>query len=374
MLRHSFEKNYVTLNKVLVFKKTLTHNLKLFKKLLPGQSICPVLKSNAYGHDLVLTAKILEPERPDFFIVDSLYEAYELREADIHSPILIMGYTMPQNLKNRHEDFHFAAFDIENAKILAKLRAPVHLKIETGLSRMGFTLEDLAKDLKKMKKMKLNVVGIFSHLADADNASSDAYTQEQLSIFKKALALVRSGGFNPKWIHIAASGGALKAQLPEANMVRLGLSLFGINPYSPNDACHKKLKDLKPSLELVSTLTAIRTVKKGQKVGYAGAFIAPEKMQIGVVPTGYYEALPRNLGGKGYVQIRKKLCPILGRVCMNYVIVDLRKVKAKKHDPVIIYSRDAKKPNSIENIAKTTGTIPNELLVRICESLLREVI
>lgn len=373
MLRHSFEKNYVTLNKVLVFKKALTHNLKLFRKLLPGQSICPVLKSNAYGHDLVLTAKILEPENPEFFIVDSLYEAYELREAGIQSSILIMGYTMPQNLKRRHEDFHFAAFDIENTKVLAKLKAPVHLKIETGLSRMGFTLEDLAKDLKKMKKMKLNVVGIFSHLADADNASTNAYTQEQLFIFKKALALVRAAGFNPKWIHIAASGGALKTQFPEANMVRLGLSLFGINPYSPKDTYHKRLIGLKPSLELVSTLTAIHTVKKGQKVGYAGTYIAPEKMQIGVVPTGYYEALPRNLGGKGYVEIHKKTCPILGRVCMNYVLVDLRKVKAKKHDPVIVYSRDPKKPNSIENIAKITETIPNELLVRICESLLREV-
>lgn len=374
MLRHSFEKNYVTLNKVLVLEKALRHNLRLFRKLVPDQSICPVLKSNAYGHDLVITAKILEKEHPDFFIVDSLYEAYELREADIHSPILIMGYIMPENLKKRHEDFHFAAFDIDNAKVLAKLRAPVHLKIETGLSRMGFTLEDLERDLKKMRKMKLNVVGIFSHLADADNSTSNEYTEGQLKIFKQALEMVRAAGFNPKWIHIAASGGALKAQLPEANMVRLGLSLFGINPYDPKDPYHKKLKKLKPSMELVCTLSAVRTVKKGQKVGYAGAFVAPEKMRIGVVPTGYYEALPRNLGGKGFVEIRKKLCPIIGRVCMNYILVDLRKAKAKKHDPVIVYSRDAKKSNSIENTARLTGTIPNEILVRICESLLREVV
>lgn len=374
MLPKAIESNYETINTVYIDGKALRHNLALFKKLKPNHSICPVLKSNAYGHDLVSTAKILEPEKPSYFIVDSLYEAYCLRMAKIKTPILIMGYTLPKNFRFKHKDFHFTVFDMEGARLLAKAGVPVHIKIETGLNRMGFTIEALKKHMKELQTLGLKLVGVFSHLGDADNPKSNTYSKTQLKRFETAISMIEKAGFKPKWIHIGASAGALKTKMKKDNLVRLGLALYGINPYQKSDPYYKKLSALKPALELHSTLTNIKQIEKGEHVGYSDGFLAKKKMRIGVVPTGYFEGIPRSLSNKGFVEIRGKFCRIIGRVCMNYIIVNLEGVRARKYDPVVIYSNKSSNKNSVEQVARITNTIPNEILVRICESLRREVI
>lgn len=360
------KKKYRNLNTLHVFKDALKHNLHVYQKHCPQQAICPVLKSNAYGHGLTLVAKALDDEHVPFFIVDSLYEAYELKKARIKTPILIIGASHPENLMGRRFPFHFAVFNKETAELFAKMKVPVHVKIETGFSRMGFSLEQLRESLPSFKRNGLNIEGVYTHFADADNPDSTAKTTEQVKRFEEAVTLIEAAGFKPKWIHCSNSAGALKVKDSRFNMVRLGISLYGMPMF-------EDFTELKSTMELESTLVAINELKEGETVGYAGTFTAPRTMRIGVVPVGYYEALPRSLSNKGFVEVNGTLCPIVGRVCMNMCMVDLSAAEAKLFDPVIVYSRHAEQKNSVMEQSKAADMIPYELLVHISESVARRV-
>lgn len=349
-----------------VFKDALKHNLHVYQKLCPQQAVCPVLKSNAYGHGLTLVAKALDDEHVPFFIVDSLYEAYELKKARIKTPILIIGASHPENLRGRRFPFHFAVFNKETAELFAKMKVPVHVKIETGFSRMGFSLEQLKENLPLFQKVGLNIEGVYTHFADADNPDSTAKTDEQVQRFEEAVTLIEVAGFKPKWIHCSNSAGALKVKNSKFNMVRLGISLYGMPMF-------EDFKELKPAMELESTLVAINELKEGETVGYAGTFTAPRTMRIGVVPVGYYEALPRSLSNKGFVEVNGSMCPVVGRVCMNMCMVDLSPAEAKLYDPVIVYSRHTEQKNSVMEQSKAADMIPYELLVHISESVARRI-
>lgn len=169
---------YRTLNTVRVSGEALRHNLAHYRQLFPGKAICPVLKSNAYGHGLVEVGKIWGhmDGRGELLIVDSLYEAYALQRARVRAPILILGYTFSENLKERKLPFHFAVSDLESAKLLAVQGAKLHLKIDTGMNRMGFSVEELPRVLRTLREIRggkaphgAGLVGVLTHLADADN-------------------------------------------------------------------------------------------------------------------------------------------------------------------------------------------------------------
>lgn len=343
---HLSKQPYRNLNTLHVFKGALLHNLNVYQKENPGSAICPVLKSNAYGHGLLQVAKALDAAACSFFIVDSLYEAYELKKARIKTPILIIGANVPENLRGRRLPFHFAAYNEESASCLAELKVPVHVKIDTGFNRLGFRLDELNEAVQHWKNIGLNLEGIYTHLADADNPDSFRKTEEQLAIFDSALNKIRTAGFNPRWIHVSNSAGGMRIKNPNFNMIRLGLGLYGIPPFETQ-------KELKPAMELESTLVSIKEIKKGESVGYGETFIAERDMRLGVVPIGYYEALPRSLSNKGFLEIRGQLCPIVGRICMNMTMMDLSAVpEAKLFDPVTVYSRNASKKIPLRRKAK----------------------
>ncbi|MEK9159096.1 MAG: alanine racemase [Patescibacteria group bacterium] len=367
---------YRNLNTLHVFKAALKHNLHTYQKVCPDQAVCPVLKSNAYGHGLTLVAEALDDEDVPFFIVDSLYEAYELKKARIKTPILIIGCTHPDNThasalkKFRRLPFHFSVFNKEGAEVYAKLGVPVHLKIETGFSRMGFSVEELRECLPTFKKAKLNIEGIYTHFSDADNPQNHK-TEEQMARFQAAVELLREAGIKPKWIHCGNSAGAPKINNSGTNMMRLGISLYGIPVLEPTDPFY--IEGLKPALELESTLVSIKTLKRGETVSYNGTYTAEKDLTIGVVPVGYYEALPRSLSNKGFLEVNGVQCPILGRVCMNMCMIDVSHAKAQLYDRVVVYSRHANQKNSVLNQSATAGTIPYELLVHISESVARRL-
>ena len=379
-----FRARYRTLNTVRVSGEALCHNLNLYRTLFPDKKICPVLKANAYGHGLVEVAKALRNfAMENFLIVDSLYEAYSLQKAGIRSPILILGYTFPENLRGRRLPFHFAVSDIESVKVLAKQGAKLHLKIDTGMNRMGFSVEELPVMLMELKSLKAEIAGVLTHLADADHPDwgGDAgdglsYTVEQLTKFKEAVELVRGAGFSPQWIHAGQTAGAFAQQnfLQKhgdfLNTIRLGIGLYGISP-----GASVALRDLRPAMEVVSTVAGIRHLKPGDRVSYNGTFTAKRVMTLAVVPFGYYEGLPRALSNRGCMRIKGVVCPILGRVCMNYTMVDASAVPGLAiGDEVEVYSRDPGAPNSIAALAKLADTISYELMVRVAESVRRDVV
>ncbi|MBT4385198.1 alanine racemase, partial [Candidatus Peregrinibacteria bacterium] len=237
-----------------------------------------------------------------------------------------------------------------------KHNLPCHIEVDTGMSRMGFSLENFAEILSEFKKMNLKISGLFSHFADADNANNE-FTKQQEENFKLAISETHKAGFKPKWIHLANSAGALKTNIEEVNMIRLGFSLYGYSPYSREDKFFEPLKELKPAMKLYSHIIACREIKPGDKVSYNCTFEAKEKMLIGTIPLGYYEAIPRSLSNKG---------PFLGRICMNHSIIKVD-AKNKIGDEVEIFG-------NLNELAKLAGTIPYELMTRISETLKREIV
>jgi alanine racemase len=368
------KRKYRTLNNVTISKEALLHNFKLYEKILPGVDVCPVIKSNAYGHGLTNVASILDPLKPKFLIVDSLYEAYELKKAKIKSPILILGYTFHENLINRNFPFHFAISDLETASVFSGSKTKLHIKVDTGMNRMGFSIEDLPQALEQFEEMELNIVGLMTHIADADNPSNNDYTEMQLEKFRNVIKVVKSAGFNLEFIHAGQSAGSLKQNLPEITVMRLGLGLYGISPLESSDKKQSLLQDLQPVMQVTSALVGVRKLKKGGKVSYNCKFEAPKDMLIGVVPFGYFEGLSRNLSNKAYLTVGDKKCAILGNICMNYTIIDLSEIDNPNiGDEVVIYSRDKNAPNSFANMARLAETIPYELLVSINENIKRDL-
>jgi alanine racemase len=364
-----WKRPYRTLNLIQIDKEALIHNVRLYQSMLPGTSICPVLKSNAYGHGLTKVAKALDGMELDFFVIDSLYEAFQLKKLKIKTPLLILGYTKPKNLKKKHK-FHFAAFDEESLKRHAKLKHPIHLEVDTGMNRMGFNLENLKSALDLAKKHKANIVGLFSHFATADNTNNSGL-ESQEAIFQQAIEVVHKEGFHPKWIHLGNSAGSIKSSLKELNMARLGISLYGINPMDEEDPYSEKLSELKPAMEVKSCLIAVRELNPGEKISYGYTYEAKKKITIGVLPFGYYEGLPISLSNEGRIEVNGASCPIVGRVCMNHTMIDITATDAKLGDEVKVYTKYSDHNCSFAKQSKKAGTIPYELMVRLSESVRR---
>ncbi|MBN2101042.1 alanine racemase [Candidatus Dojkabacteria bacterium] len=370
-----FERKFQTLNLIEISRSNLLHNYDLFSSLLPGYSIFPVLKANAYGHGIAQITEILKERQPDYFIVDGYFEALRVWEIS-KQPVLLIGYVHPSNLKDL--DFHNLAltvYDMETIKELERLgrKVRIHLKIDTGMNRQGIENKDIPHFIKEINKAQnLELEGVLSHLADADS-TDNSYTQKQLEYYRKAHKIVEEMSGEIRHSHLSASAGAIKTKDPTTNSVRIGMGLYGINPYEPKDPFYKKLEDLKPVLTLKSTIIHTKEIKKGDAVSYNCTFKAKRKTRIGLLPLGYYEGIPRNLSNKGFVRWEKKYLPIIGRVCMNLTIVDLTDTAAKKFDKITVVSPVASDKNSIQSIANQSATIPDDIFVHLNENIRRAI-
>ncbi len=368
-----FRKIYQTLNKIEISRSALIDNYTRLSTLDPGLSIAPVLKSNAYGHGIVEVANILDSQTPPFFCVDSLYEAYQLLKAGIKTETLIMGYTDPENLKVKKLPFQFAVYDLKTAEVLNRYQkgSKIHIFVDTGMNREGVRIEELPKFLKEIKKDKnLTIVGIMSHLASA-KSDKDPLFINQVEQFKKVKRVFEKEGISPKWIHISASEpllnpGVLKIVAEISNLARVGKALYGIAPKTGTPP------GCTPVLKLTTKITQIKKVKKGERVGYSGTYLAKKDLTLGVLPLGYNDGLDRRLSNIGKVIIKGIVCPIIGRVSMNITTIDLSKIKSVKvGDEVVIYSNNPKDPNSIQKVADLCKTIDYEILVKLTEATRR---
>lgn len=372
------KKRYRTLNTIEISAERLKQNYQyLFKN--SDLLIAPVLKSNAYGHGIVQVAKIFDDIDAPFFCVDSLHEAYQLLKAHIRTPILIMGYTTPENLQVKKLPFSYAVYTEEmlEAVKLYQPHAGVHLFVDTGMHREGVALEDLESFVSKALSLGLKIEGLMSHFAMADKPNAQQ-TKQQVACFVQAQEILRSMNVFPKFVHIAASSGVLHAKkMPKqvehdgsilGNVGRVGIALYGIDPEGKNT-------QLKPALSLTTTIAQIKQIKKGEKIGYDFTFTAKKNMKVAILPIGYNDGVNRKLSNNGVVQYKNTYCPIVGRVSMNITIVDVSFTRnAQVGDEVIIYSANPKDKNSVVNVAKSCGVIPYEILVQLHASTKRVVI
>jgi len=367
-----FKNKYQNLNLLKISSSALKNNYSHFQSLHPNQKICPVLKSNAYGHGLKLIGKFLDKKiHPPFVCVDSLYEAYELQKARIKTPILIIGYTFPKNFKLRKKlPFSFPVYDEETLSILVKYQphAPIHLKIDSGMNRLGLQEKNIPSFIEILKKYpQANIQGIYTHLSQSDDPTKSSFTKNQLKTFKSILNQFKSAGFGFLYKHVSATAGALTINDPEFNLIRIGLGFYGLSPLAPNSAPDQNLKKhLKPALEFTTHIVQIKNLKKGDQVSYAGTFTAQKNLKTAILPVGYSDGLDRRLSNRGAVTIKNTLCPVLGKICMNLTIVDISNVK-KPHlgQKVTIYSSNPNHQNSIQNLANLAQTIPYVLLTSL---------
>lgn len=337
-----------------VSRNAILSNLHAMQSLAPNWGIAPVLKSNAYGHGLVLVAEILRNENVPFFCVDSYPEAEQIRRAGIKTPILIMGHTPAETIeKNRLKNISFVVFSLEQLRNLK--HGNVHLKFDTGMHRQGILFSDLDKVLPLLKNLK--VEGVMSHFAESEKPDSKL-TKLQIERWNK-IAEYFQKNFPVKYYHCANSGGFGFAGEINANVGRSGIALYGIG------------SGLQPALQMKSIVSEIREIDAGESVGYNGTFIAEKKSRIATVPLGFFEGLNRKLSGKSVFLINGKVAPLIGRVSMNISSCDVTDLEVDVGDTVIAISNKPEDLNSVSNIAKTCETSHYEILVNIPPHLRR---
>lgn len=360
----------ITLN-----KEALRHNFNEFKKLSGRAAVAPVLKSNAYGHGLVPIAQMLVSENLPMIIVDSYFEALTLRNEGISTPILIIGYSPASTIiSNKLKNVTFTITNIDTLRdlTLSNLKeATIHVKIDTGMNRQGITIDQIDEAMRLIKNnSSIQLEGILSHLADADNTDS-SFTLKQIDKWNSCTKKFRDNFASINFFHLSASAGHFYNANIDANLSRLGLSLYGIK----QGALVETALDIRPVLEVKTIISGIKSIKKGDKVGYSTTFTAPKDMTIATIPMGYFEGIDRRLSNKGSVKIGSSFAPIIGRVSMNITTIDISNIpNVKVDDEVIVISCNAADPNSIEHIAKLCDTIPYEILVHIPQHLLKVVV
>jgi len=393
-------KKFTPLNLITISRQRLIDNYHNLSAINPAIKIAPVLKSNAYGHGIKLVGEILDKVGAPFLCVDSLYEAFQLKsKAKVKTPLLIMGYIHPKSLSIKKLPFSFAVYDLDHARALNDYQkgAKVHIFVDTGMNREGVPMDELEDFLMAMKQLgNVTIEGIMSHLADSANPKSEL-TKMQVDNFGNAKKAVFESGFKPRWFHLGGTYGLLNELTAGCNLIRVGRAVYGISDVGQGsrakgqDSGHLPL-NLKPVLKHTSKIVQIKKIKKGEKVGYSGTFVASKDMTIGVLPLGYNDGVDRRLSNKGVVGVEsfdklrtrsdeggegKKLifCPIIGLVSMNVTTIDLSGLK----EPVlgseaVIFSDDPQDPNSVVNTSKAGGVLPHEMLIHIAESTKRVVV
>jgi alanine racemase len=366
-------RSYKPLNLIQLSKSALDNNYRYLNSLNKNIKIAPVLKSNAYGHGLILVANELDSFCPPFFCVDSLFEAYELLKIRIKTPILIMGYFDPQSLQTKKLPFSFAVFTRKQIISINKYQpqAKIHVFVDTGMHREGVQINELENYLTFIKSQtKLQIEGLMSHLAQA-NKPNNIYTIKQIEIFRQAQEIAHKLDIFPKWIHLANSSGLLNSKIygnSLGNISRTGLAVYGIDP----DGKDKKLK---PILKYITQIAEVKEINKGDMLGYDFTYKVKRKMKIAILPLGYNDGVDLRFSNIGYVQVNKIYCPIIGRVSMNITTIDVTQINhVYEGQKAEIFSDDIEDKNSIENAAKLAKTIPYDLLIHLSQTTKREFI
>lgn len=360
--------------KIVVHTDRIIHNIQEQKKRLPKETeIYGVVKANGYGHGAVEVAKAALKAGVSGFCVSMLDEALQLRDAGITSPILILNMFEPKYLHLASE--HHLAVTCGNEEWLQEvfaylkdhpLKNPVslHLKIDSGMGRIGFFEKDsLLKAYEEIKQANdLELEGIFTHFATADEEDFDYYNY-QLQHFKSLLEVIP---VLPKYVHSSNSAAALWHEAGVGNLVRMGISMYGLNP---SGKALKETFPLQPALELESALIQVKEVDEGAKIGYGKTYQAPKTEWIGTVPIGYADGWLRGLQGFE-VLVDGKKCPIVGRVCMDQLMILLPK-KYPLGTKVTLIGENNGQKICVQDVADYLKTIHYEVCCQLSDRLPR---
>lgn len=348
----------------------LRHNLRVLQRVAAGSQVWGVLKADGYGHGAKAVARTLERAGATGLCVALLEEGIELREAGIRVPVLVMGgyYGRAWGELLRH-DLTPVVFDPRHVEELAdEVRYSssepigVHVKIDTGMSRLGVMPKDIGKlGAALLRHPEVRVEGLMTHFACADSGEG---IEEQLDRFDAATAGLRSMGIHPSLRHAANSAAALASPRARLDLVRPGIALFGVSP-SPGLS-----SELRPVMRIQSELVALRDLGPGMTAGYGATWRASRPSRIATVPMGYADGLSRGLSNQGFALVRGKRAPIVGVVSMDMTMIDVTEVEgARPGDEAVLLGAQKGPLGSdvitTEEIAKSLGTIPWEVLTSV---------
>ncbi len=361
-----------------ISKKALDFNLGQFRKLVGEKvKIMGVVKANAYGHGLTEVVGVVS-EKVDWFGVDSLAEALKLREIGLKKPILILGYTELADLKAAvKNNISLTVYNKETIEKLGKipiqnpnLNPKVHIKIETGAARQGVLEKDLSDFVKFIKKYpSIEIQGLSTHYANIEDTTDSSFAMAQLETFSRAAEILKKEGVEAPLRHTACSAATILFPETRFEMIRLGISMYGLWSSKETKAVAKNKNldlDLKPVLTWKTIVAQIKNIPAGTSIGYGLTERASRDSRIAILPIGYYDGYDRKLSSVGNVLIRGKRCKILGRVCMDMIIVDATDLeKVELEDEAVLLGRQGKEEIAAEDLAGKIGTINYEVVTRI---------
>lgn len=361
----------------------LRHNVEVLRALVGPTHAAFVVKGNAYGHGAVETALAIEGSATKLCVY-SLDEAIELRDGGVTAKMLILGPIPPSDLDTAMEiKAEVALWDtggyvraLAAAAKQRQTRARAHIKINTGLNRLGIAAESLADAVEDYSSMHdLEIAGVFSHLAAAEELDSP-YTMHQLERFNRAYTaaepILAAHGELPIR-HIAASAAAMLWPETRLDMSRFGIALYGLWPSAQTrEAMNGGKLPLQPALSYATEIVAVQQIAAGEPVGYGTTFHAPRAMRIGVIPLGYADGIPRALSNKGSVLVEGARCAIVGRIAMNMCFIDLTHApQAHTGFVVTLIGRDGEAEISADDWATWAETINYEIVTRLPAHLTR---
>jgi alanine racemase len=306
----------------------LKHNYRSLRAYIPpGCLVLAVIKADAYGHGAVMTAKALEQEGIGYFAVATPDEAFELRDAGIQTPILILGRSDPGcigQLAREHitQCVYSKEYADELSSHLQGGKIKIHIKVDTGMSRLGFGAQETDSIAEVCQNSCFEPEGIFTHFSSADGEDDSCFKMQQ-DLFYKTVETLSRKGITFRHRHASNSAGSFRAENAGLTMVRLGIMLYGA---WPSEYIKKMFGDkiqLKPVMTLSATVAQIRQVPAHTGISYDRTYITKKSMKIAVVTAGYADGIPRLWSNQGHVVIKGERCPIVGRVCMDMLMVDI---------------------------------------------------
>lgn len=348
----------------------LNRNISAVRKHAANGEIMAVVKADAYGHGVENIVPALEAAQVDCFAVSNIAEAVTLRDLAVKKPILILGYTPCKNADMLCEyDICQCIFSSEYARELSIAASKqgqyikTFIKIDTGMGRIGFNcrddgLEELEEAIAAAKLPYLKTIGIFTHFADADREKStdDGFTDEQFERFKKVLARFRE--IDPDIKFSCCNSAAVMQDEDKINggICRPGIILYGLEPSS-----RLHFRELTPVMTLKSVISFVKNIKKGETVSYGRTFTAEKDMRIATVSAGYADGYPRSLSNKAYVLVRGQRAKVIGRVCMDQMMIDVSDIDVTPGDEVILFGKEP----SLNYLADLAGTINYEIICNV---------
>lgn len=348
----------------------------IMKRTKPGTKTLIVVKADAYGHGDVAVSKALET-RADYFAVATGPEAINLRENGIKKPILIFGFVAYEEYEDLiNNDVDLVMFDKESADILSETArklgktAKCHIKVDTGMRRIG--IEPVKESVELVKYIKnldsVDAHGIFTHFFSSDTVDK-GLAEKQYKLFTDFIEMCKCEGVTFDIHHCANSAAAIDMPKTNMDMVRIGIAMYGLEP---SEDVPIERAGLVPAMSLKSRVSMVKTIHKGDSVGYGGVYVADEDRKIATVSIGYADGYPRSLSNKGYVLIKGKKADIVGNICMDQLMVDCTDIDGvKRGDTVTMIGTDGNETIRVEDLSAISGRFNYEFVCGITKRIPR---